>query len=185
VRRRNQVRQSGLTILELLVVVGLIILFTTLLVPISSKFMKRAEKAKCLSHMRTLHSCFVSHVTDKGEWPQLPSDDEGGDDESANNVWSESGFYGFWVKALEPYGAARDTWLCPSDKLFLELRESDPDEKEFFGTYVPTPFESGAATPFRWNQPWLLERGDFHGKGAHMLMPDGSVQDSQNPFHGR
>lgn len=182
---RRQARQKGLTILELLVVVSLILLFGGLLVPISSRFMKRAEKAKCLSHMRTLHTCFVGHITDKGEWPQLPFDDEGAGEDGSDDVWSEDGFYRFWVTALEPYGAARDTWLCPSDKLFLQFSKSDLEKNEFFGTYVPTPFEPGPGTPFRWNQPWMIERGDFHGRGAHMLMPDGSVHDSQNPFNGR
>jgi len=182
---RRQARQKGLTILELLFVVALILLLGGLLIPISSRFMKRAEKAKCLSHMRTLHTCFVAHVTEKGEWPQLPSDDGSVGEDEANDVWSEDGFYRFWVTALEPYGAARDTWLCPSDKLFLQMSKSDLEKKKYFGTYVPTPFESGPSIPFRWNQPWLIERGDFHGRGAHMLMPDGSVHDSQNPFHGR
>jgi type II secretory pathway pseudopilin PulG len=182
---RRQVGQRGLTILELLFVVSLVLFFGALLVPISSRFMKRAEKAKCLSHMRTLHTCFVAHVTDKGGWPQLPLDDEVDGEDGSDDVWTENGFYRFWVTALEPYGSSRETWLCPSDKLFLQMSKSDLEKEEYFGTYVPTPFESGPATPFRWNQPWLIERGDFHGKGSHILMPDGSITDSQNPFAGR
>lgn len=168
---------QALSLLEVLVVAAIVLLLATLLVPISDVFKKRAEKVKCISHMRTLHSSFVAYVGDKGSWPQLPV--ENGDN------WDESDFYQFWIESLEPYGAAADTWLCPSDKVYLELKQSEIEKGRFFGTYVPTNFDVGAGTPFRWNQPWLLERGDFHGKGAHMLMPDGSVQDSQNPFYGR
>lgn len=169
---------NAFSLLELLVVVAIVILLVTLLVPISETFRKRAEKVKCISHLRTLHSSLTSYVGDKGSWPQLPLDQ--GDD------WNESDFYKFWITSLEPYGAAADTWLCPSDKLLLQFKQSDLKNKDrYFGTYVPTNFDVGAGTPFRWNQPWLLERGDFHGKGQHMLMPDGTVQDSQNPFYGR
>lgn len=113
------------------------------------------------------------------------SADGEGDDAESEAKWSEDGYFRFWVTALEPYGASRDTWLCPSDKLILQMSPAELKRGEFFGSYVPTPFESGPGTPFRWNQPWLIERGDYHGKGAHILMPDGSVTDSQNPFHGR
>lgn len=171
-------RIQGLSIIELLVVLALVSLIASLLVPLSGKFKKRAEKAACISKMRTLHTCFMGYVGEKGEWPQLPVDRE--DD------WTEDDFYKFWIASLEPYGASAETWLCPSDKLLLQMKKSEIEKRDrYFGTYVPTPFDVGPGTPLRWNQPWLIERGDFHGRGAHMLMPDGSVHDSQNPFHGR
>ena len=161
------------TLLELIVATTIGIVIATSVVIISSSFKKRAEKVKCISQMRTIHSAFMGHLTDKGQWPQFPEDME----------WSESGHFGFYIKTLEPYGIAQDTWICPSDKLYLEWREVD--ENTYFGSYVPTPFDEYPATPLRWNQPWMIERGDMHGKGAHILMPDGSVSDSRNPFSGR
>lgn len=124
--------------------------------------------------MRSIHTAFVGHITDKGHWPQM---------EDREDDWTESKFFQFWIESLEPYGVGADTWLCPSDKIFLEFRKVK--KETFFGSYAPTPFDKSPGTPFRWSQPWLIERGDFHGKGSHMLMPDGSVQDSQNPFHSR
>ena len=167
-------KARGATLVELLLVVVVLSIMALLFVSVSGTFKKRAEKAKCLSHMRTLHTAFVGHLTDKGHWPQM--------DENEKN-WGESEFFEFWITSLEPYGVGADTWLCPSDKVYLEFRENKKDV--FLGSYVPTPFDKSPGTPFRWGQPWLVERGDFHGKGSHMLMPDGSVQDSQNPFYSR
>lgn len=170
----HRTHRAGATLLELLLVIAILALLGGLVVTVSSSFKKRAKKVKCISHMRTLHTSFVGHLTDKGHWPQM--------DEREEN-WNESKFFKFWITSLEPYGAAADTWLCPSDELFLEFRETNKDS--YFGSYAPTPFDEAPGTPFRWNQPWLIERGDFHGKGSHILMPDGSVSDSQNPFAGR
>lgn len=164
--------------MELLVVIGIGLLLFSLTFPISDTFKKRAEKAACISHMRALHSSFSAHLTDKGHWPQLPDDGE--------KEWTESLFFKFWITTLEPYGASPETWLCPSDKVLLQTKKSNAGKKDqYFGTYVPTPFDKSPSSPIRWNQPWLLERGNFHGKGGHMLMPDGTVHDSMNPFHGR
>ena len=163
--------------LELLVTIAIIALLLTVTVPISGVFKKKAEKVKCMSQMRTLHTSLTAHLTDKGHWPQLP--DDGRD-------WTESGFFRFWVSSLEPYGASTETWLCPSDKLYLQMKKSEIEKKDrFFGSYVPTPFDKSPASPLRWNQPWLIERGDFHGEGGHLLMPDGSISSARNPFHGR
>ena len=165
---------SGLTLLELIVAIAIGIAIATSVIVISSTFKKRAEKVKCISQMRTLHAAFTAHLTDKGQWPQLPED---------MGEWNESKFFGVFIRALEPYGAAQDTWICPADKIYIE--QSEIDEDTYFGTYVPTPFDKYPATPLRWNQPWVIERGDMHGKGAHILMPDGSVNESRNPFYGR
>ena len=165
------------TILEVLVTVALVGLLITLVVPISDKFKKRAEKAACMTQMRVLHSALSGHITDIGTWPQIPND---------ANEWRETEFYRFWITSLEPYGASRDTWLCPSDKLLLQMKkEVVSDKNRYFGTYVPTPFDEMPSSPYRWMQPWLVERGDFHGEGGHILMPDGSVSSSRKPFHAR
>lgn len=175
-RTENRTRSKGLTLLELILTIVIVLVLAGMVAPISSRFKKRTEKVKCISQMRTLHSSFVAYVAEKGKWPQLPTEEK---------EWNEDKFYRFWVTSLEPYGSSADTWLCPSDKLMLQMKKSDLEKKRYFGTYVPTPFDSGPGTPFRWNQPWLIERGDFHGNGGHMLMPDGSVHDTRNPFSGR
>lgn len=174
---RNRLQSNrAWTLLELLVSITLIILLALLVVSISGALKKRAEKVKCISQMRTIHGSLGAHLIDKGSWPQLPTDLE----------MTESEFFRFWIQSLEPYGSAEDTWRCPSDKIYFQNSDATRGARRVYsGTYVPTPFDANPSTPMRWNQPWLIERGDFHGKGGHIMMPDGSISEATNPFHGR
>jgi hypothetical protein len=167
-------RIHALTILELLVTLGVVIVLFGLAAPISDSFRRASKKAKCLSHMRTIHAGFVAHIEDKGRWPQM---------EEEKFDFSDDEFFGFWIKSLEPYGVAPEAWICPSDRNVALL--DDETARESYGSYVPTRFDASPATPFRWNQPWLMERGDLHGKGAHIVMPDGSITGSREAFSGR
>ncbi len=167
---------KGVTLLEVLIAVVLVAGLTAVGMGGYSNFRKKAKKAVCVSKMRALHSGFTSAVSDNGEWPQLPVVEDG-------PAMTESDYFGFWFKALHPYGFGPDSWLCPSD---TRLRyRTQGDTKENMGSYIPTQFSPGAQTPFRWNQPWLVERAGYHGEGQHVLMPDGSVSSSINPFIGR
>lgn len=159
---------------ELLVAVGIGIFLISLTVVVSDTFIKRARKVACIANMRVLHSSLVAHVTDKGHWPQMEED---------RFDYTEEEFFKFWILATEPYGMSQDSWICPSDRNVARIHGAMGSE--YFGSYNVTRFDKAPATPFRWNQPWAMERGNFHGKGVHILMPDGSVDDSQNPFAGR
>ncbi|MEM9283946.1 MAG: hypothetical protein AAGA96_19160 [Verrucomicrobiota bacterium] len=167
---------QGATLLEILVVVGIVGLLLTVTIPSYEAFQARARKAKCISHLRLIHAGFVGHLTDKGYWPQM---------EEGKVDFTEEEFFGFWVDALEPYGVNEEAWICPSDRRQERLLTAREGIDEPMGSYVISRFDDKPQTPFRWNQPWALERGNFHGKGSHMLLPDGSVSDSQNPFYGR
>tara|TARA_R110000850_G_scaffold202967_7_gene329072 strand:- start:4921 stop:5445 length:525 start_codon:yes stop_codon:yes gene_type:complete len=167
-------RFGAFTILEVLVVVGIVGMLLAVITPISGSFMKRAKKAKCISHMRTIHAGLLAYTTDVGHWPQM---------EEGEFEFSEDDFFKFWVIATEPYGLSQDVWVCPSDRALERMNKLE--KQKYFGSYVVTRFDDKAQTPFRWNQPWVMEGGSFHGKGAHMLLPDGSVQDTANPFYGR
>ena len=68
--------------------------------------------------------------------------------------------------------------MCPTDLRERNVGEKQSERDKFEGSYIPTHFESGTDAPYRWRQPWLLERGDFHGEGALMIMPDGSIEPS-------
>ncbi len=160
--------------MELLVAVGVGILLISLTAVVSDTLIKRARKVGCLSNMRVLHTSLVAHVTDKGHWPQMEED---------RFDYTEEEFFEFWVLSTEPYGMSQDSWICPSDRNVARIHGAMGSK--YFGSYNVTRFDKGPATPFRWNQPWAMERGNFHGKGVHILMPDGSVDDSQNPFAGR
>ena len=175
-RRKRPKRLKGYTLLELMVIIALVIILVSVAVPIGATYVNRAKKAKCLSKMRTIHSGIMSYIQENGNWPQM-------DPEKWNH--SEEEFFEFWVTSTEPHGLNRETWICPSDRALERKLKDDFKEDEFLGSYIPTRFDEHPATPFRWNQPWLMERAGFHGNGPHVLMPDGSVSASMNPFAGR
>lgn len=173
-RTRHYVPIRGFTLVELLLSSVLVLLLVSIGAISYEKFKQRARKVQCMSHMRTLHSGLIAYWSDHGKWPQL---------EEGRYDYTEEEFFSFWLEATEPYGVGPDTWICPEDRR-LE-RRIEGNKLGTIGSYAVTRFDEKSQSPFRWNQPWLIERGSFHGSGAHILMPDGSVQTSTNPFFGR
>ena len=164
----------GITLLELIVAISVGVLLISLTIPISGKFIQRAKKVRCISNMRTIHSGLLGYLTEKGHWPQM---------EEGRFDYSEEEFFKFWITETEPYGLSAETWICPMDRAVERMMGEEGSE--YYASYVVTRFDKKSGTPFRWNQPWAIERGAFHGRGSHILMPDGSVSDSQSPFSGR
>ncbi|MFK5920598.1 MAG: prepilin-type N-terminal cleavage/methylation domain-containing protein [Verrucomicrobiota bacterium] len=161
--------RRAFTLIELLVVMVVIAVLVSIGVPSYQSQKRSAERAVCMSQMRTIHVALDNYITENNHWPQIPT----GIFESDN----ESDFWKWWILTLEPYGAGEQIWLCPSDKVRKE------SEDEYNGSYLPTKFDAHHHTPYRWAaQPWLLERGDLHKKGAHILMLDGSIHSSRDAY---
>jgi len=165
---------DGFTLTELLVSMTLIALLVSVgLVFNWSKIRNRIERTGCENNLKTLYSGFGNYVSDHGEWPQMPekqSQIDGGD--------GEEGYWDFWITTMKQkdYGISEFHWLCPTDRRERAASQKDEDREKFEGSYVPTEFDPGPDSPRAWRQPWLLERSDFHGDGALMMMPDGSIQ---------
>ncbi len=164
---------KGYTMVEVMVAVAIVGILIGIAIPSYDTFRRRAEKARCIGNLRVLHTGFDGFLLDKNFWPQMPEE---------SMEWDESDYFGWWVKALEPYGVGQESWLCAADKIVKQL---PANQKEYASSYVPTQFNSQRFTPFRWNHPWVIERGDYHGKGAHVLMPDGSITTSTSPWGER
>ena len=171
---RIESSSAAFTLIEILVSIGIIAVLLTASVPLFDTFVKRSKKAKCLSHMRAVHGGMLGYLNDKGHWPQM---------EEGKFKYIEEDFFEFWIKSTEPYGLSQESWLCPSDRS-LEMKLSK-QKKKYYGSYIATRFDRNPQTPYRWNQPWAMERGNFHKQGCHMVMPDGSVHSTMNPFYGR
>ena len=116
--------------------------------------------------MRVIHAGLAGFYAEHNHWPQSPWNVQ----ENADEISEEDDYFGWWIELLEQYDVAAETWLCPVDAV-------KPEEERIGNrtSYIPATFDSGRYTPVRWNHPWLTERGDLHGKGPHIAMPDGSI----------
>ncbi|MDG2122417.1 MAG: prepilin-type N-terminal cleavage/methylation domain-containing protein [Verrucomicrobiales bacterium] len=157
---------AGWTLLELLVVAVIVAILVSITFSGYGIFRAKAADGTCTSHLRSLRVSLETYMQDKHEWPQPPLE-IAGDEEK---MWE------FWIKELTPYDGLQKYWVCPTHvELFMRGR-SPQDTPEYMGSFIPTDFDDHESTPYKWRQPWLIERGNFHGKGAKMLMPDGSIQ---------
>lgn len=129
-------------------------------------FIARAERVRCATNLRSLHIALASYTQDQEHWPQCPYEIGHGQ------------FDKWWVRELSRYNLGRTNWECPT---YMRLQREGLSEKEkedkMVIHYVPTPFDDGPRTPYKWSsQPWAVEVGDFHGDGNLILFPDGGIQ---------
>lgn len=150
--------------LEVLVVVAILAILGTLGFYAWQPLIGRAEGAKCLSHMRLLHSALTSYVQDVGHWPQEPGVPE--EDYDIDADW--------WIKEMKPYGATEESWMCPSIR---RAQKSVPEKERWKVHYSPTIFNAFPTAPYKFaGQPWLIEVVGLHGRGPNICFPDGSIR---------
>ncbi len=135
-----------------------------LLIESFKSFESRGQRTRCVTNLRNLFVALDAVTRDQGHWPQCPY--ELGDPQ----------FDTWWLRELSHYNLARASWECPTFQRLQERGEAEKrDEKSI--DYVPTKFDDGARTPYKWaTQPWAVEVGDFHGDGNLILFPDGSIK---------
>jgi type II secretory pathway pseudopilin PulG len=156
---------SGITLVEILAVIAIISILTSLFFVVSDRLPMRGEAGKCMAHMRSLQVSLAAYVHDKGYWPQEPTE-QLGDNENAYEDW--------WIAELKSYGADESTWMCPTIKRLVTNKSKNGRPKVH---YTPTMFDNSPGAPYRWStQPWLIEIGNMHGQGALICYPDGSVK---------
>ncbi len=158
-------RCCGFTLIELMLVIAIITVLSSVLFAITGTLRRKAEAAACAANMKSIFAALGTYTTDHGHWPQVPEGIKL--DEQKLTKW--------WIATLSEYDISEDTWTCPTYKRLSSARAKSGETKL---CYTPTQFDAASAlTPYKWgNQPWLMEIGDHHGKGAFILRPDGSVR---------
>lgn len=158
---------KAFTLLEVLIVISIIALLASMALPGFGFITRKAEDTTAISRMKRLHSAFDTHIQDKGSWPQRPNEilESGNEDK----VWE------WWYHQLKDFGISKNDWMHPTEE--KQINQLPPAERpSFHSSFIPTPFDSGRITPYRWQQPWIIERGDFSGTGPRMVMPDGAIK---------
>lgn len=157
-------RRTAFTLVEMLVTLAVIIILAGLVIGNFNHLWASIARARCSSNLRVLHGAFNSYTQDNAYWPQLPPDLP-----KIGRVYEK-----WWVDTMEPYGASKGAWLCPSIK---SNAAAAPKKERLLIHYSPTQFDAFRRRPWQWStMPWLVEVGGPHPGGALMIFPDGSIR---------
>src|SRR4051794_18456880 len=77
VLRLRRLRRSalGFTLLELLVVLGIVAVLAAVIFPLSSQLQSRAQRVQCSANLRSLYIATELFVQQNGSWPQIGESD--------------------------------------------------------------------------------------------------------------
>jgi len=165
--RHRRFAASAFTLLELLVVFGIIAVLVGISFPISAQLRSRAQRVQCSANLRNLYIATELFVQQNGSWPQIEEND---DDEDAPVDFGNG-----WIAALKPFGISEKTWICPTVQNLLGNPDISQNPRV---DYVATPFDDKPTTPHEWpRQPWFAEVGDVHRHGNLIIFTDGSISD--------
>jgi len=166
---------KAFTLPEVLVTLFVVGLLSVLIFAGVPYWKERSEGVKCVNNMKSLHVFLAAYIQEQGHWPQEPKEFWEANDNNKYEDW--------WIETLKPYGATEKIWQCPSIARQVTLKSKDGRPKMH---YTPTMFDEKPYTPYKWpTQPWLVEIGNMHGRGAMMDFPDGSVRPMMDVMEGR
>lgn len=165
-------QRSAFTLVELLVVIGILGILLSLLLPAAFKILPKADEVSCIARLHNLWVAFAPSATDPDGWPQLPKGITPGTIEEQK----------WWLAySSNNLGLTQKDWMCPT--IARAAGHASSNDQVPLISYLPTLFDSKPGTANKWPaMPWFSEIGNVHGHGNLTVRADGSVLPSQ-PQH--
>lgn len=162
-------RLSGMTILELAVVVVIIFILTSMLLPAFSRLRARANEATCVANLKNLYVGASGYIQTNSSWPQIPNTLVAKDPVKYAKTW---------VAALAPFGISHLTWICPTVQSEAGQPMSSIENDEGYRVdYVGMAFDDNPISPYPEKAfPWFVEMSGFHGRGNLLILSNGNVK---------
>ena len=113
-------KRQAFTLVELLVVIGIVALLASIIYPVFAQSRARARQTVCLSNLRQLGTAIALYAGDYNE--MFPYGGDPGDTQTDGWQFADGGQ--FWPEAhnltplpvvLQPYIDSADIWHCPAD----------------------------------------------------------------------
>lgn len=160
--------RAAFTLLELMIVLGIIAILAVLILPAIGKLRARAQRLQCRGNLRGLHVAAEQYLQENNQWPQIRKSSS----DATASVYAQE-----WIAALAPYQVQAKNWICPT----IENLLNNPDYTSATNArvdYYAMPFDDKPMTPHQWpRQPWFVETADVHGNGQLIIFTDGSISD--------
>lgn len=142
--RRAFLGSQAFTLVEVLVVIGIIAILAAMIFPVFSHAREKARSTACLSNLKQLGAAVMMYCSDYDErypWGVDPAD------QYHPEIWSDFPQWQAWIPymprlqvVLNPYVRNYDVWHCPSDTGFDFLEDTNlpmpahPSSFEAYGT---------------------------------------------------
>ncbi len=151
--------------IELLTVLVIMLIFSTLFISAYSYLQGRADRASCINNLQSLYTAGNAYLVDHDYiWPQIHT-----------APVNDPAYATAWVKTFAPYQVSPINWVCPTTQRTMgNPNIQNPNTARV--DYTAMPFSAERYVAFRWpTQPWFAEAGAGHGDGPLLVMTNGQI----------